>query len=210
MNDTKQTPEANRSTYMHPGITAMLEPTAPNSMKIALSNKQNFAMAAEEIFNHALRRTIWNYRTDYMALDEILKEVKNTAMESVATARGIERISNMVFGPNGSALREFLFSLRVQFSSQFGEFFTMWNDLIGDIANSLTGGYTSSDADPSACLVPEEILERTMSSSEMKQLLLANTWLIMFILIILWGRALNYDELRANYKLAVGSASAIP
>lgn len=207
MSDTKQTSEVNRSTFMHPGITAMLEPTAPNSMKIALSNKQNFAMAAEEIFNHALRRAIWNYRSDYMALDAILKEVKNTAMESVATARGIERISNMVFGSHGAALREFLFSLRVQFSSQFGEFFTSWGDLIGDIANSLTSGYTSSEADPALCLVPEEIQDRTYTPAEMKKLLLANTWLIMFILIILWGRTLNYDELRANYKLAVGSAA---
>jgi hypothetical protein len=173
-------------------------------MKIALSNKQNFALAAEEIFNHALRRTIWNYRSDYIALDEILKEVKNTAMESVATVRGIERISNMVFGPHGSALREFLFALRVQFSSQFGEFYTAWSDLIGDIASSLTSGYTSSDADPDLSLVPEEISDRTYTPADMKKLLLSNTWLIMFLLIILWGRTLNYDELRSNYKFAVG------
>lgn len=179
-------------------VAASLVPKMPSNIRIALSDKQNFALAAEEMFNHALNRTIWNYREDYAAVEAFIAVIRNTAMESVATNTGITRIADLVFG--NSAMREFIFTLRLQFYSQFAEFHTVWEDLLGKIAIALTGSEISTTADLSLSLVPEDMRIRTYEPTEMKNILLANSWLVIFILIALWGRTFSHAELRSNYN----------
>lgn len=182
------------------GVMASLKPELPNSMSLALSNKQNYAIAAEEIFCHALNRTIWIYRNDYAAIELIAENIKNTAMESVATEAGVSRISDLVFGE--SVVREFIFTLQTQFFSQFAEFNDHWEEMVGNIAIGLTGGVISNRIKSDLNLMPEELTTRMYDAEHMKDLLLANTWLTMFILIALWGRIYTYDELRSIQRRA--------
>lgn len=184
------------------GISSTLLPSMPDSIKVALSNKQNFAMSAEIIFSHALNRTIWNYRDKYEAVDILMDLIRNTATESMATQEGISHISNLVFGKEATCavMREFLFTLQVQFFSQFAEFDSYWVDLLEKISYAITNNPTVAGTDTKLSLVPEELQVRTHSPEHMKALLLANTWLVMFILTSLWGRPLTYEELRANYR----------
>jgi hypothetical protein len=170
----------------------------PDTIQVALSEKQNYALATEEIFCHALNRTVWVYRENYGAIDVMLSEIRNTALESIATQAGIERITSMVFG-NG-AMREFLFTLQAQFYSQFAEFNEYWVDLINGTAASLTNTPLGVAVKTELSLVPEDLKLRTYGVDHMRELLLANTWFIMFIFIALWGRTFTYEELRANYR----------
>lgn len=98
MSNNNPTSEEKKAAILLSGVMASLKPELPSSMSLALSNKQNYAIAAEEIFCHALNRTIWIYRNDYDAIEVIASNIKNTAMESVATEAGIGRISDLVFG----------------------------------------------------------------------------------------------------------------
>jgi hypothetical protein len=202
MSDNNQTAEEKKNApQITAGIAASLKPQMPESIRVALSVKQNFALAAEEIFVHALSRTVWNYRDKYMAVEIIMAEIRNTAMESVATEAGVARISDLVF--RNEVMREFLFTLQVQFFSQFGEFHQNWVEMINYIATALTNGVIGHEVDPKLNLVPEDIRMRTYDAKHMSNLLLANTWLIMFLLIALWGRTHTYEELRALRRTAV-------
>jgi hypothetical protein len=200
MSTENQTLEERKNPLLHAGLSSTLKPQTPNAVRLALSNRQNYAMAAEEIFCHALNRTVWIYREHYQAVDVFLGRVRNVSMESVATESGISQISNMVFTENEGAMREFLFTLRVQFFSQFAEFNDPWKLLLQDVAQSLTNESSIEGANTELNLVPEELRVRTYTTQYMYDILLANSWLVMFILIALWGRTFTYDELRANYR----------
>lgn len=197
-NNSTPTEEKKNAIVLSAGAMASLRPQLPESIGIALSNKQNYALAAEEIFVHALNRTVWAYRDSYDGVQIIIDNIKNTAMEAVATEPGLARISDMVFGE--SVVREFLFTLQVQFFSQFAEFNTHWTELLENLALALTNGFISADAKPELCMVPEEIRLRMYDADRMKDLLAANTWLVMFLFTSLWGRIFTYDELRANQR----------
>lgn len=195
MSNNNISSEEKKAAILLSGVMASLKPELPSSMSLALSNKQNYAIAAEEIFCHALNRTIWIYRNDYAAIEVIASNIKNTAMESVATEAGISRISDLVFGE--SVVREFVFTLQTQFFSQFAEFNDHWEEMVGNIAAGLTTGFVSNRVKKEMSLMPEELSSRMYDAQYMKDLLLANNWLTMFILIALWGRIYTYDELRA-------------
>lgn len=177
---------------------ASLKPQTPDNLKIALSAKQTFSLAAEEIFVHALNRTVWSYRDTYDGVEVIIANIKNTAMESIATEQGIGRISDMVFGE--PVVREFLFTLQVQFFSQFAEFHTHWVEMIRHIAVALTNSGISEGGKAELSLIPSDLSSRMYDAEHMKDLLLSNNWLIMFILTALWGRIYTYEELRANQR----------
>lgn len=191
-------PEEKKNVLHTPGMTSLLKPEMPQGMQVAFSVKQNFALAAEQIFIHALNRTVWVYRERLQAVDMMLSKIRNVAMESLATQPGINYVTDMVFYTEESAaLREFLFTLQTQFFSQFGEFQTHWTDLIGHIAESLTCHVAGNEEIKKLALVPADLTDRMFEPVHMKNLLLANNWLIMFIFIALWGRVYTYDELRA-------------
>ena len=200
MSNNNPTSEEKKAAILLSGVMASLKPELPSSMSLALSNKQNYAIAAEEIFCHALNRTIWIYRNDYDAIEVIASNIKNTAMESVATEAGIGRISDLVFGE--SVVREFIFTLQTQFFSQFAEFNDHWEEMVGNIAIGLTSGFISNNVKKELSLIPEELSLRMYDADHMRDLLLANTWLTMFILIALWGRIYTYDELRSIQRRA--------
>lgn len=200
MSTENQALDEKKNPLLNAGLSSTLKPQTSNSVRLALSNRQNYAMAAEEIFCHALNRTVWVYREHYQAIDIFLGRIRNTAMESVATETGLAKISEMVFTENEGAMREFLFTLRVQFFSQFAEFNDPWKQLLEDIAKSLTNETSIEGANIELNLVPEDLRVRTYTTSYMYEVLLANSWLVMFILIALWGRTFTYDELRANYR----------
>lgn len=205
MSENNPNKEEKRNAILTAGVSASLKPEMPDSIRVALSVKQNFALAAEEIFCHALNRTIWVYRNDYSAIDLMLAEIRNTAMESMATEGGISRISDMVF--KNDAMREFLFTLQAQFYSQFAEFHQHWVDLVTNLAASLTNSpLGGQNIKTEMSLVPEDLRLRTHSAQHMTDLLLANTWFIMFIFISLWGRTFTYEELKANFR----RSNAIP
>lgn len=197
---TSPTLEEKKAALLASGVMVSLQPALPDTLKVALSTKQNFALAAEEIFCHALNRTVWMYRNNYEAVEAIMQLIQNTATESIATESGIERITGLVFGD--AVVREFIFTLQTQFFSQFAEFHSNWTELIGFIATGLTNGSAVPDIRPEMSLVPEEIRTRLYEADYMRNLLLANNWLIMFIFISLWGRITTYDELRAQQKRA--------
>ena len=200
MSNNNPTSEEKKAAILLSGVMASLKPELPSSLSLALSNKQNYAIAAEEIFCHALNRTIWIYRNDYDAIEVIAHNVKNTAMESVATEAGVGRISDLVFGE--SVVREFIFTLQTQFFSQFAEFNDHWEEMVGNIAIGLTSGFISNSVKKELSLIPEELSLRMYDAGHMRDLLLANTWLTMFILIALWGRIYTYDELRSIQRRA--------
>lgn len=199
-NRTTNSLEEKKAALLSSGVMVSLQPSIPETLKVALSTKQNFALATEELFCHALKRTVWAYRNDYEAIEVIMNEVKNTAIEAIATDQGIERITGLVFG--NSVLREFVFMLQAQFFSQFSEFHSHWSEMIGNIAGSLTNDCRITDGNPKFSLIPEEIISRLYGTDHMKDLLLANNWLIMFIFIVLWGRTTTYEELRAIQRRA--------
>lgn len=192
--------EERKNPLLHAGVSSDLQPNSSQTMKLALSNRQNYSMVAEEIFCQALARTIWVYREHYTAVDIFLGKIRNTGMESVATEAGLATIADMVFKDDNGALREFLFTLKVQFFSQFSEFNDPWAAMLSDIATSLTNDPIVEGLDPKLNLVPEDLRIRTYSADYMGQILLANSWLVMFIFVALWGRTLTYDELRAKYR----------
>lgn len=200
MSNNNPTSEEKKAAILLSGVMASLKPELPSSLSLALSNKQNYAIAAEEIFCHALNRTIWIYRNDYDAIEVIASNIKNTAMESVATEAGVGRISDLVFGE--SVVREFIFTLQTQFFSQFAEFNDHWEEMVGNIAIGLTSGFISNSVKKELSLIPEELSLRMYDAGHMRDLLLANTWLTMFILIALWGRIYTYDELRSIQRRA--------
>jgi hypothetical protein len=186
---------------MYAGVSSDLQPNTSQSMKIALSNRQNYALAAEEIFCQALARTVWVYRSHYEAVDVFLGKIRNVGMESVATEAGLAQIADMVFKDDNGALREFLFTLKAQFFSQFSEFNDPWVAMIADIAKSLTNDTDTLDGDGvDLSLVPEDLRIRTFTAEYMAKILLANSWLVMFLFVALWGRTLTYEELRAKYR----------
>lgn len=208
-NNLTRSEEKKNAVVLSAAAMASLRPQMPATLKIALSAKQNFSMAAEEMFVHALNRTVWSYRDSYDAVEIIIFNIKNTAMESVATEQGLSRISDLVFGE--AVVREFLFTLQAQFFSQFAEFHSHWTEMIENIALALTnssGVSDSSTVDMTLCMVPEEIRSRMFETKKMKDILLANNWLIMFILTALWGRIYTYDELRANHRRINQSTTA--
>lgn len=202
-------PEEKKNVLLHPSLTSALRPETPANLNAALSLKQNYAMAAEQLFVHALNRTVWQYRNHYDAVQIMIDEIRNTAMESMATQAGLAMVSNIVF--RNASMREFLFTLQVQFFSQFSEFNDHWADMIGNIATSLSGSVIAPYVDPAKNLMPDsfetadegrdltpdELVMRRFSAEEMKSWLLSNNWLIMFIFVSLWGRTYTYDELRA-------------
>jgi hypothetical protein len=203
MSNNSPISEEKKAAILLSGVMASLKPELPGSMSLALSNRQNYAVAAEEIFCHALNRVIWIYRNDYTAVEIIAHNVKNAAMESFATEAGVAHISDLVFGE--SVVREFIFTLQTQFFSQFAEFNDHWEEMIGNIAIGLTNGFVNSRVKKELSLVPEELSSRMYETEYMKDLLLANTWLTMFILIALWGRIYTYDELRAIQRRAINA-----
>src|SRR5690606_32457765 len=91
----------------------LLRPILPESIRLTLSAKQNYALVAEEIFCHSLDRTIWSFRTMYSDVERHLLCIKNVAMESLASDAGIDNVCEMVF--SDQTLREFIFSLQTQF-----------------------------------------------------------------------------------------------
>lgn len=196
----EQTNEERKNPLMYAGVSADLQPGAVQAVRIALSNRQNYAMAAEEIFCHALNRTVWVYRQNYEAVDLFMNTIRNTAMESIATENGLATVCDMVFKDNHGAMREFLFTLKVQFFSQFSEFNDPWIELVKDLAKSLTNDSDADATEPELNLVPEELRIRTFTTERMTKLLMANSWLVMFLFVALWGRTLTYDELRAKYR----------
>src|SRR5690606_21579019 len=101
----------------------------------------------------------------------------------------------MVF--SDQTLREFIFSLQTQFFSQFAEFNVHWDELLGNIASSLTHSPMTAEHNVSPSLIPEDITSRLYSRDKMQSILRGNSWLVIFILIALWGRFLTYEELRA-------------
>jgi hypothetical protein len=206
MSNNNPLSEEKKSAILLSGVMSSLKPELPSSMSLSLSNKQNYAIAAEEIFCHALNRTIWVYRNDYAAIELIALNIRNTAMESVATEAGISRISDLVLSE--SVVREFVLTLQTQFFSQFAEFNDHWEELVGNIATGLTNGPVSARVKKEMSLMPEEISSRTYSTEYMKDLLLANNWLTMFILIALWGRIFTYEELRAIQRRATAPTAA--
>ena len=174
-------------------LTEVLKPRSAAPFQIQLSLKQNFALIAEQIFVNALERTVWGYRHNYDAVELISSMVANQAMEALATDIGISTLSDRVFGD--AAIREFLFTLQVQFFSQIAEFNTTWTDLLDNIALSLCSAFPTSNAREDHCLIPQELRERTYSRERMYNLLLANNWLVIFILMSLWGRTMLKSEL---------------
>ena len=203
MSNNNPSSEEKKAAILLSGVMASLKPELPSSMSLALSNRQNYAMAAEEIFCHALNRTVWIYRNDYVAIEFIISNIKNTAMESIATEAGVARISDLVFGD--SVVREFIFTLQTQFFSQFAEFNDHWEEMVGNIAAGLTSGFINTRVKKEMSLVPDELTSRQYDAAYVKDLLLANNWLIMFILIALWGRIYTYDELRAIQRRAAAA-----
>ena len=101
-----------------------------------------------------------------------------------------------------SVVREFIFTLQTQFFSQFAEFNDHWEEMVGNIAIGLTSGFISNSVKKELSLIPEELSLRMYDAGHMRDLLLANTWLTMFILIALWGRIYTYDELRSIQRRA--------
>jgi hypothetical protein len=172
--------------------------------------RQNYAMAAEQMFVHALNRTVWQYRDHYQAVEIMVDQIRNTALESMATTVGLAQVSDIVF--KNEAMREFLFTIQMQFFSQFSEFNEQWTAMITNLATSLSGAPLMPTIDGSKNLAPslvdaapeenkdltpDVLTMRRFSAEEMTDWLLSNNWLIMFIFVSLWGRIYTYDELRA-------------
>lgn len=191
-------PEERKNLLHFPGLTSSLKPGLLDEIHISYSARQNYALAAEAIFVHALNRTVWSYRAVYPAVDMFLTKIRDLAMESLATEPGVVNATNLVFYSDDGAMREFLFTLQAQFFSQFGELNQNWVEFIDNIAASLTGGQiTGVEIDPSLVRIPEDLTNRMFTRENMKKILLANNWLIMLVLISLWARTYTYDELRA-------------
>lgn len=193
-----QSLEEKKSAIIPSTALASLKPESFDSAKWALSTKQNYAIVAEEIFCRALNRTVWAYRNEYVVVEIVANNIQNTAMESVATEAGVARIADLVFSE--SVVREFIATLQTQFFSQFSEFNDHWEEMIGNIAMGLTSGFTNPRVKAELNLIPEELRSRTYTTEYMKDLLLANNWLTMFIFIALWGRIYSYDELKATQR----------
>lgn len=202
------TAEEKKSPLHTAGMTQSLRPSMPDGLSLMLSERQNYALVAEQIFVQALSRTMWAYREHYVIIDAVLLTVRNIPMESLATKMGVDHVTNLVHYNPDPVLREFLHTVQVQFFTQFGQFDNQWEDLIGSLATGLCGGATLSNINTALSLVPEELSGRMFVPAKLKELLLANNWLIMFIFISLWGRTYTYDELRATSKRQFGAGAA--
>lgn len=180
-----------------------LEPKIPTEFKLLVTDRQNFALTAEVIFNHALARVVWNYRDTISSVYQLLDEIKRTSLESIATNAGLSRISDVVF--TDGAMREFVREVQIQFIPQMAEFHTNWSGFISHLATALTNDVMNGEAlGEGKSLVPTEITERQQSTAFMTQMLNANTWLIIYILILLWGNVPSYEEYKAKQKYGVG------
>ncbi len=190
--------ELSESQVYSPLVTAALYPQPLQNVQLSISEKQNFAMVAEEIFSKAIDNTMWDYRKDYTPVYLILNEIKNTAMESIATEAGVTRLADLVF--RNEVTRSIVFLIQMRFICQFSEFDAFWTDLITTTAMALTHNVSPTGIPIGVSLVPDEIRERMYDMEKMRDLMLSNTWLVTVIFIILWGRIHSYDELRAKQR----------
>lgn len=169
------------------------------STGIRYTEQQNYTIAAQNLFSKVFDSVMWENRSEYIAYHELMKEVKNTAIESIATVDGIDRLYQLAFG--NATLRDTLQTLQVRFCTLQCDFNTKWENLIASIALSVTqSSLVAGLAESDKVMLPEEIIARQHDFAFLKGFMLTNTWFTILVLVILWGKLYTYEELRVKYN----------
>ena len=154
---------------------------------ITFTVRQEWIRSAQAIFKDSLARTLLTYRDSAEAVVPMyLSFIQNNTIEGITTISGLKALSDMVHCD--ATMREFMRLLQANFFTSWAEDEDAWTCLV----NSMTAGLCLDTTDSGDIfidlpIIPEEITERTMNTSEMRALLLTNRWLVMSVMIFLWG-----------------------
>lgn len=170
----------------------LLKNDVTNNNTLMLTEDQNLFLVTEKIFSKAFNQVVWAYRNEYSTIYPLLKGLSNSAIESIATPVGISTVSDLVF--NQLALREFIFRVQSTFKVQAALNDALENKLITQLANSIVQLPSNTEVDGKR-LVPDDITDRLFSREAFKQILNENSWLVVVILIVLWGVIYTPHEL---------------
>ena len=154
---------------------------------ITFTQRQEWMRAAQAIFKDSLARTLLTYRdTAEAVVPMYLTFIQNNTIEGITTISGLKALRDMVHCD--ATMREFMRLLQANFFTSWADDEDAWQCLVTSMATGLcldTPG--AEDISEDIPIIPEEIIERTMNVAEMKPLLLTNKWLVMSVMIFLWG-----------------------
>lgn len=152
------------------------------------SPKQVAALQAEFFLIKALDRALWSFRDEYLEVVRVMNYIqKDLAAEGIATEQGKANLVDYVF--NDTFVRDFIYSVNLNFMSMFSEWHSVWKDLINNIALGLTMAPVGSDVlnNNIQSDIPAEIRQRQISLPDMAAWLNKNNWAVILIMLKMWG-----------------------
>lgn len=188
-----------------------LEPLLRNTLDnatLSLSGDQNYILVAERMFVKAYNDTMWDYRENYEQAMISIEELKDTALESIATEQGIARVSDIVF--KNDVVRELVLNIQTRFIVSFSDYNDKWNNVLRLLTLTLTHTPIGVAVEVNKYMVPKDITDRIYSQSMLFSIFQNNMWLVMVLFIKLWVKTKSFEELRLKYKEGQANGVANP
>lgn len=187
----------------------VFEPLSRNvfeNASLSLTADQNFIMVAERMLVKAYNDTMWDYRDGYEIAVAVIEEIKDTALESIATEPGIARLSDIAF--KNDVARELVLNIQTRFIIAFSEYNDKWKGVLRLVTKTLTHIPIGVPIDKNKYLVPDDIVDRIYNEETLFSIFQNNTWLVIMLFIKLWVRTKTFDELRLKHKEGLISGTA--
>lgn len=160
-----------------------------------LTDNQRTLQAFRNVFDNALQLTIFNYSDRLPVIELVASLMSNRSIESMMSVEGISSITDEVFGDVNT--REFYLTLQATFFSLMGEFHKAYRDLVESVAYGLSAGHFNENVEAETFLLtPKEYAERIYDYPTIVNYLLTNKWLLVYVLMRLWGRLPTTKEIR--------------
>ena len=187
----------------------VFEPLSHNTFanaSLSLTADQNFILVAERMLVKAYNDTMYDYHDGYELAIAVVEEIKDTALESIATEAGIARLSDIAF--KNDVARELVLNIQTRFIISFSEYNDKWKDVLKLATKTLTHMPIGVPIDKEKYLVPDDIVSRIYSEDTLLSILQNNTWLVILLFIKLWVKTKSFDELRLKHKEGLISGTA--
>lgn len=174
-----------------------------------LTDNQRVLQAFRNVFDNALQLTVFNYSDRLPVIEAVAALMGNRSIESMMTVEGISSITEEVFG--NATVREFYLTLQATFYSLMGEFHKAYRDLVESIAYGMSAGHFNEAAEAETFnLTPAEYSERVYDYPTIVNYLLTNKWLLVYVIMRLWGRLPSAKEIRDALRTSAKTPVAQP
>lgn len=190
--------EIDSSPIRNPMVFAPLARNTFDNASLSISGDQNYAMVAERMLVKAYTDTMWDYRDAYEITVAVIEEIKDTALETIATEQGIARLADIAF--KNDVARELILNIQTRFIILFSDYNDKWKNVLRLLALTLTHMPIGIPIDKEKYLVPVDITERIYNTDTLLAILQNNTWLVITLFIKLWVKTRTFDELRLKHK----------